>query len=211
MRIGILGSGKIGGTLAKLWLDAGHEVCFGSRDPGAASGKPGLDPRGRVEPLSGAAGWAEALLLAVPLHAVPAVGSDVGLATRGKLLLDAGNAIPGRDGPAGDEAQRIGTGPFVGRSFPGAHIVKAFNTVYYQTLASEAHRPDPKVGIPLVGDDEASLQLAERLVREAGFDPVRIGRLADSKRIDFGSPVWNTGMTVAEIVRSLGVDRPARG
>jgi len=204
MRIGILGSGKIGGTMAKLWLDAGHQVRFGSRDPGATSQKAGLDPRSTVEKLVDAAGWAEALLLAVPLHAVPAVGSAVEAAVRDKLLLDAGNAIPGRDGVAGDEAHRIGTGPYVGRSFPGAHVVKAFNTVYYQTLASEAHRPDPKVGIPLVGDDEPSLELAERLVRDAGFEPIRIGRLADSKRIDFGSPVWNTGMTAAQIARTLG-------
>lgn len=207
MRIGILGSGKIGGTMAKLWLDAGHQVRFGSRDPVAAARKPGLDPRSTVESPMEAAGWAEALLLAVPLHAVPALGSAVASATRGKLVLDAGNAIPGRDGDAGEEARRIGTGAFVGRAFPGARVVKAFNTVYYQTLASEAHRPDPKVGIPLVGDDEASLELAERLVRDAGFDPIRIGPLDESRRIDFGSPVWNTGMTAAEIARSLDLRR----
>jgi predicted dinucleotide-binding enzyme len=208
MRIGIIGSGKIGGTVATFWLDAGHEVRFGSRDPDVAARRPGLDARGIVTPQADAAVWAEALLLAVPLHAVAALGPVIAPGARGKPVLDAGNAIPGRDAEAAAEAQRIGTGPFTGRALPGAHVVKAFNTVYYQTLASEAHRPDPKVGIPLVGDDEESLAVAERLVRDAGFEPIRVGSLADSRRIDFGSPVWNTGMTAAQVARSLGIGPP---
>jgi hypothetical protein len=84
-------------------------------------------------------------------------------------------------------------------------VVKAFNTIYAHTIATQAGRPEPRVGVPLVGDDEAALVLAERLVRDAGFDPVRVGKLADSARVDVASPVWNATMTVPEIVRTLAV------
>lgn len=205
MRIGIFGSGNIGGALAKLWLAAGHEVRFGARDVEHTRGKAAaIDPRITVGTFADTAGWGEAFLVAIPLHATPGLGAAIAEAVRGKLVLDAGNAIPGRDGPAATEAHAIGTGPWVARHIPGAHVVKAFNTVYFRTIETQAHRPDPKVGVPLVGDDEAALVLAERLVRDSGLEPLRVGPLADSRRIDFGSPVWNTNMTAAEIAKTLG-------
>lgn len=209
MRIGIFGSGMIGGSLAKLWLRAGHDVRFGARDPERTRRKvPSIDPRAGVGSLAETAAWGEALLLAIPLHATPEVGGAIAPGAAGKLVLDAGNAIPRRDGEAAAEAAKEGTGSWVARHVPGAHVVKAFNTVYFKTITSEAHRDGPRVGVPLAGDDEAALALAERLVRDAGLDPVRVGSLADSRRIDFGSPVWNTGMTAAEVARTLGLPQP---
>jgi hypothetical protein len=206
MRLGIYGSGMIGGTLAKLWLAAGHEVRFGARDPERTRRKaPSINPRAGVGGLEETARWAEALLLAIPLHATPAVGAAIGDAAAGKLVLDASNAIANRDGAAAAEAARLGTGAWVARHLNGAHVVKAFNTVYFKTIASEAHRQGERVGVPIVGDDEEALTLAERLVRDAGLEPVRVGKLADAGRIDFGSPVWNTGMTADAIRRTLGV------
>jgi len=206
MRIGIYGSGMIGGTLAKLWLAAGHEIRFGARDPERTRRKvPSIDARAGVGTLEETARWAEALLLAIPLHATPAVGAAIAGAAAGKPVLDAGNAIPGRDGAAAAEAARLGTGVWVARQLPGALVVKAFNTVYFKTIAGEAHRAGERVGVPLAGDDEAALELAERLVRDAGLEPVRAGSLAQSRRIDHGSPVWNTGMTAAAIRRALGL------
>src|SRR5512143_368262 len=206
MKLGIYGSGMIGGTLAKLWLGAGHEVRFGARDLERTRRKtPSIDPRAGVGALEETARWAEALLLAIPLHATPAVGAAIGDAAAGKLVLDASNAIANRDGAAAAEAARLGTGVWVARQLNGAHVVKAFNTVYFKTIASEAHRQGERVGVPIVGDDEKALTLAERLVRDAGLEPVRVGKLADAGRIDFGSPVWNTGMTADAIRRTLGV------
>jgi 8-hydroxy-5-deazaflavin:NADPH oxidoreductase len=62
--------------------------------------------------------------------------------------------------------------------FPGSRWVKAFNTVYFKTLQTEAHRDDDRLGIPLAGDDAAALKTAAALVRDAGFDPVVVGLLA---------------------------------
>ena len=206
MQIGVFGSGMMGRTLGVLWLAAGHEVRFGARDPvrtraTAASIDPGLG----VGSLDETARWGEAFLLAVPLHAAPTVGAAVAAGLSGKLVLDAGNAVPSRDGAAAEAAREIGSGTWVAQHLPGAHVVKAFNTIYAHTIATQAGRPEPRVGVPLVGDDEAALVLAERLVRDAGFEPVRVGKLADSARIDVASPVWNSAMTVPEIVRTLAV------
>jgi predicted dinucleotide-binding enzyme len=139
------------------------------------------------------------------LHATPAVGSAIAPGVAGKPVLDAGNAIAARDGAAAEEARSLGTGLWVARHLPGAHVVKAFNTVYFRTIAEAARRAGARVGVPLVGDDEAALAVAERLVRDAGLDPVRVGGLAASPSIDHGSPVWNTGMSVAEIRRTLAL------
>jgi predicted dinucleotide-binding enzyme len=206
MKIAIYGSGMIGGTLAKLWLAAGHEVRFGARDPERTARKvPSIDSRATVGTLEETARWAEALLLAIPLHGTPAVGAAIAQAAAGKPVLDAGNAIPARDGAAATEAAQLGTGAWVARHVPGAHVVKAFNTVYFKTIAGEAHRPGERVGVPLAGDDETALATAERLVRDAGLEPVRVGDLARSRSIDYGSPVWNTGMTAAAVRRALGL------
>jgi len=205
MRIGVFGSGMIGGTLGRRWLEAGHEVRFGARDPERTRLKvPSIDARAGVGHLAEVAEWAEVLFLAIPLHATPDVAAAIGERGRGKLVLDAGNAIPRRDGIAATEAMRNGSGVWVASHLPGAHVVKAFNTVYFKTIAT-AGGGGHKVGVPLAGDDPKALELAESLVRDAGLDPVRIGRLAESGRIDFGSPVWNTGMSVSEIKRALGL------
>lgn len=196
----------MGRTLGGLWLAAGHEVRFGARDPGLTRDKTAsIDRRFGVGTFAETAHWGDAFLLAVPLHATPAVGAAAAAGLSGKLLLDAGNAVPSRDGTAAEAANQIGSGVWVAQQLPGAHVVKAFNTIYARTITSEAHRPPPRIGVPLVGDDEAALALAERLVRDAGFEPIRVGRLADSARIDVGSPVWNTAMTMKEIVQTLGL------
>jgi hypothetical protein len=206
MKIGIYGSGMIGGTLARLWLSAGHEVRFGARDTERTARKiPSVDARAGVGGLEETARWADALLLAIPLHATVAVGAAIAPAAAGKPVLDAGNAIPARDGAAATEAARLGTGVWVARQLPGAHVVKAFNTVYFKTIAGEAHRAGERVAVPLAGDDEAALATAERLVTDAGLEPVRVGGLAASRSIDYGSPVWNTGMTAAALRRALAL------
>ena len=97
MRIGIYGSGMIGGTLAKLWLSAGHEVRFGARDPERTRRKtPSIDSRAGVGTLDEVARWGEAFLLAIPLHGIPALAAAAAAGLSGKPVLDASNAIASR-------------------------------------------------------------------------------------------------------------------
>ena len=207
MKIGIIGAGMIGGTLGRLWHQAGHELYFGTRHP--ADLKPHvteLGERARAGTPEDVAQWADAILLAVPLMAVPPIADVIAPAVRDKVVIDAGNPYPRRDGIAAEEALRdpAGSTGWVAAHFPGARVVKAFNTVNYRVLQSEAHRAtEDGVGIPLAGDDAPALATAERLVRDAGFSPVQVGGLATGKRFEPGAAIYNTGMRASEIIQAL--------
>ena len=82
---------------------------------------------------------------------------------------------------------------------PGSRWVKAFNTVYYKTLQTQAHRQGDRVGIPLASDDAAALDAAVVLVRDAGFDPVVVGPLARGKEFEPDTKPYNTGMSGEEL------------
>ena len=83
--------------------------------------------------------------------------------------------------------------------FPGSRWVKAFNTVYFKTLQTEAHRNGDRVGIPLASDDAEALETAAALVRDAGFDPVLVGSLARGKEFEPDTKPYNTGMSGEEL------------
>src|SRR5712664_3069646 len=204
MKIGILGAGKIGSTVGRLWRKAGHQLRFGTRHPeklvaldaelGAGAGTP-----------EAAVAFAEVVLLAVPLKAVP----DLARAARfsGKVVLDAINAYSQRDGKLAEDAiaHAGGSSAWIAEKLAGARVVKAFNSVNSGTLASEAHRKGDRVAIPLAGDDADAMHVAEQLVREAGFEPVALGVLAAGEGFQPGTKVYNTGMAAKDVRRALGV------
>ncbi|MGB8046592.1 MAG: NAD(P)-binding domain-containing protein, partial [Pseudolabrys sp.] len=180
-RIGIIGSGNIGGTIGGLWVKKGHSVFFSSRHPDELKdmvAKLGsLAQAGTVEQ---AVAFGDVLFIAVPYGAIPQIGKDYSAAMKGKVMLDACNAVSSRDGAVADEVEQNGIGVTTQRYFPGVRIVRAFNTMSYMVFAREANRPDPKLAIPIAGDDPQALQIAASLVRDAGFDPVTVGTLADA-------------------------------
>jgi 8-hydroxy-5-deazaflavin:NADPH oxidoreductase len=202
MRIGIIGAGMIGSTLAKLWADAGHTVLIASRHPEEL--EPIAEKLGKNASAGApvdAAAFGEAILLTVPLMAVPQLAADLAPSLAGKVVLDTGNAYEKRDGAAAEEASRHpkGSAGWAAAMFPGARWVKAFNTVYFKVLEREAHRQDDRVGIPLASDDRQALDVAADLVRDAGFEPVVIGELARGKEFEPNTPPYNTGMTAREL------------
>jgi predicted dinucleotide-binding enzyme len=202
MRIGIIGSGYIGGTLARLWVDAGHEVRVSSRHPeGLKSLVESLGTRASAGTPEDAATFGEVVVISVPLKAVPELAPRIAPLVQGKVVLDTNNAYEQRDGEVARTAKQHpdGTAAWAAAMFPGSRWVKAFNTVYYKVLQSEAHRSGDRVGIPLAGDDPAALEVAERLVRDAGFDPVVVGGLARGKEFEPDTPTYNTGMTGTEL------------
>lgn len=208
MRIGIIGAGMIGSTMARLWADAGHDVKISSRHPDALRDLArGLGPRVSVGTPREAAAFGEVVLLAVPLKAVPGLAGDLGALLNDTIVLDAGNAYQGRDGTIAREAEhhRRGSAGWAADLFPGARWVKALNTCYFKTLETEAHRDGDQVGIPLASDDRAAMDVAARLVRDAGFDPVVVGALLRGKDFEPGTRVYNSGMKGADVRRVLGV------
>src|SRR6202022_1692067 len=150
MKIGIIGAGMIGSTVGKLWVDAGHEVRFASRHPEKLQALAGrLGKRASTGNPAEAAKFGEVVMLTVPLSAVPGLGRDVAALVAGKVVLDTGNAYEKRDGATAGEASRHpqGSAGWAAAMFPGARWVKAFNTVYFKTLETEAHRDGEQLGI----------------------------------------------------------------
>jgi predicted dinucleotide-binding enzyme len=205
-RIGIIGSGNIGGTIGGLWVKKGHSVFFSSRHPDELKdmvAKLGsLAQAGAVEQ---AVAFGDVLFIAVPYGAIPQIGKDYSAAMKGKVMLDACNAVSSRDGAVADEVEQNGIGVTTQRYFPGVRIVRAFNTMSYMVFAREANRPDPKLAIPIAGDDPQALQIAASLVRDAGFDPVTVGTLADARRFQRGQAGYGQQVTAAELKQKLSL------
>jgi predicted dinucleotide-binding enzyme len=209
LKIGIIGTGHIGGALAKLWVAAGHEVLLSSRHPDEL--RPlakQLGPKARVGTPREAASFGDVVLVSVPYKALPELGRDLKAELAGKIVLDTCNPYPGRDGDMANDARKRGTGVASPGFLPGTRLVRAFNAINAGSLADESHRKPPLVGIPLAGDDPEALKVAERLVSDAGFDPVVVGGLARAKDFDVGTPVYTKLMTAAELRKALGPAKP---
>src|SRR4051812_26976741 len=115
MKIGIIGSGHIGGAIGPLWAKAGHDVFFSSRHPDELVPlveKTG--PRAQGGSIEDAARFGEAVLLAIPYGGIVKLGPVLAPLLEGKVVLDAGNPYPGRDGPMAEEVLRSGLGSAVG-------------------------------------------------------------------------------------------------
>jgi 8-hydroxy-5-deazaflavin:NADPH oxidoreductase len=206
-KIGVIGSGKIGGTVGKLWVQAGHQVFFSSRHPEELKDMvAALGPSARAGTVEEAIAFGDAILLAVPYKAYPQVGQDYSKALAGKVVLDAGNSTVARDGQElTKEVNQNGIGVTSAKYFPGAKIVRAFNTLGYTVLAREAHRQGGFVAIPLAGDDKDAVATAAALVRDAGFDPVVVGGLDRAKEFQMGAPGYGQIVTAPELKKKLGL------
>src|SRR3974390_294308 len=203
LRIGVIGSGQIGGTIGGLWVKAGHPVLFSSRHPEELKELvAGLGPLAQNGTVAQAISFGDVLFIAVPYGAFPQIGKDHGDAMRGKITLDACNA----GGSAlAEEVERDGIGVTSQKYLPGTRLVRAFNTMNYKIFASEANRPDPKLAVPIAGDDQDAVRIAAALVRDAGFDPVVVGKLADAKLFQRGRPGYGQQVSAAELKQKLSL------
>ena len=208
LKIGIIGTGRIGGALAEHWAKAGHQLMVSSRHPEQL--KPlaeRLGPRVSVGTPEEAAAFGEVVLISVPYGALPQVGRDYAAQLRGKVVLETGNPFPSRDGAMAEAARAKGTGVASAGYLPGVRLVRAFTCVPHTAVQGEAHRGGERVGVPLAADDPGALKVAEQLVRDAGFDPVAVGGLARAKDFDVGTPVFGRAMTARELRQALGLVR----
>ncbi len=203
-RIGIIGAGHIGGTIGGLWIKAGHPVFFSSRHPQELKDHVArLGPLAQAGTVDQAIAFGDAVFIAVPYGALPQIGKDYGKSLAGKIVLDANNAVPARDGAIADEVERDGVGATSQKYLPGARLVRAFNTLSYMIFAREADRPAPRLAVPIAGNDSTAVQVAAGLVRDAGFDPVVIGKLADARRFQRGAPGYGLNVSAAELRQKL--------
>ena len=190
LKIGVLGSGRIGSTLGELWVKAGHEVMFSSLEiehDKALAAKLGGGARAGTP--REAAAFGEVLLVAVPYTAVPSLGKDLAQEIKGKIVIDASNPILKRDGDIAVWAREKGAGAASAELLPGARIVRAFNAIGYARMAV-AHQSAERMGMPMASDDPKAVAVASRLVREIGYEPVLVGGLAAmGKHLIPGTPL----------------------
>jgi 8-hydroxy-5-deazaflavin:NADPH oxidoreductase len=201
LKIGIIGAGHIGSTIGSLWVQSGHPVMFSSRHPDEL--KPLVDALGSLAQagtVAEAIDFGDVVFIAVPYGAYPQIATDFGSKLSGKVVIDAGNAVAARDGTdLTAETKAEGIGLTSAKLFPGAHIVRAFNSMSYKYFASEANRAGDRMAIPIAGDDKDALNIASTLVHDAGFDPVIIGSLARAKDFSQGNPLYGLQLTAAEM------------
>ncbi len=199
--IGIIGSGHVGSALGEVWAKAGNEVMLSSRhlenDRNVAAA---IGANARAGTPQEAASFGQVLLLAVPYSAFPELIKSLGNSLNGKIVINASNPFPQRDGQIANQAREKGAGLFDAQMLQGAHVVRAFNAVGAARMAS-AHEDPGKIGMPIAGDDKKALEVVSRLVREAGFEPVVVGGLAMGKYLMPGTPL--AGEHTPDEVRSI--------
>lgn len=207
MNVGIIGSGRIGATAARLFTQVGHSVALSnSRGPDTLAGLvTELGPHARAMTAEDAARFGEIVFVAIPFGRYTALPAD---AFAGKIVVDAGNYYPEYGGhiPELDSGQTTSS-ELVAAHLPGARMVKAFNTLSFRLLASAG-----KLSLPLeerqalfvAGDDPEAKQVIAALIEQTGFGPVDTGGLADGgRRQQPGSPVYNREITVRQAHEAL--------
>ena len=202
MKIGIVGTGNIGSQVGNLLLAAGHDVVWGSRSPREAED---------IVSIRAAVEYADAVLIAVPFGAWPELATELGAAFEGKIVIDAGNPNPGRDGAFAVDALNDpgGSGRPVANLLPGARLVRSFSIIEAGMMGREAHREGERLGLSVAGDDTGANLIVAGLVSDAGFTPVITGDLATAKRFDNGTDVFGGGLTGPQIRLALGLGEPS--
>ncbi|MCA1728843.1 MAG: NAD(P)-binding domain-containing protein [Actinobacteria bacterium] len=204
MNIGIIGSGNIGATAARCFAEAGHSVAISnSRGPESLRE---LVARIRQDvhatTVEEAAGFGEVALVAIPFFAYETLPADH---LTGQVVVDATNYYEGRDSQM--DFGGLSSSELIARKLPGARVVKAFNTMYYETLGAEGQPSAPveeRLVLFVAGNDEEAKAIVSHLIEEIGFAPVDTGSLRDGGRKQQpGSPIYNTPMTPEQARETL--------
>ncbi|MDX1664178.1 MAG: NADPH-dependent F420 reductase [Candidatus Promineifilaceae bacterium] len=189
MKIAIIGTGNVGGTLGARWGKAGHTVVYGSRQPEredvqalvANSG----DSAAAAPPVEAVAG-AEVVLLAVPWRAAEDAATTVAN-WQNKILIDATNPIaPGFQLAVGGESS--GAEQIAARAH-GARVVKAFNTTGWDNMADPDYDGEAATMF-ICGDDEAAKETVADLAETLGFDVADVGGLAAARWLEPMAMAW---------------------
>lgn len=182
MKIAVIGSGNVGGTLGQAWVRAGHTVVFGRRSGGQEPTISGA----KAASIADAVRDAEVIVLAVPWAAVPEVIKAAG-SWSGKILVDCTNPIgPGFELAVGHNTSG---GEEVARLANGARVAKAFNTTGFGNMANPHYKTGP-LSMLFCTDDAGAQQATEQLIRDVGFDPVFAGPLKLARYFEPLAMLW---------------------
>jgi 8-hydroxy-5-deazaflavin:NADPH oxidoreductase len=193
LKIGSIGAGRMGGALGALFVKAGYPVMFSSRHPENLKEMAArLGPLAQAGSVEQAVAFGDVIIMVVPYGALEEIGKTHGPGLASKpLVMDVCNPIARRDGEAIVKwvNENGGAGLASAKLLPGSRIVRAFNGISYRKLPEDARRPGGPVGVPIAGDDQKAIAIAEGMIRAIGFEPVLIGGLAMGKYLLPGTPL----------------------
>lgn len=190
--VGLIGSGNIGGTVARLAVAAGYDVVLSnSRGPETLTElAAGLGPRARAATAAESAEAGDLVVVTIPLHAYRSV--PVAPVT-GKVVMDTNNYYPQRDGQIAELDDGSATSSeLLQRHLPEAKVVKVFNNIYFKHLLSLA-RPAgaaDRSALPIAGDDPAARASVTAFLDALGYDTVDAGPLAEGRRFQPDTPAY---------------------
>jgi len=205
LKIGVIGSGKMGSAIGGALLKAGHQVMFSSRTladdqalaeslgPNAFAGT----PREAVE-------FGDVVVVSVPFLALPSIKEQVGDLLQGKFVLETCNAYERRDGDMAVKAHEKGVAFAVAEYLPGARVIRSFNAIGFPTVASAPDNPG-QLGMPFAAMDAEAEELGSRLITDIGFEPVLIGDWSMANYLHPDTPVAreHTAAELREIIKTL--------
>ena len=192
--VGIIGSGMIGSTVARLSVAAGYRVVVSnSRGPETLQELVAeLGPLATAATAEQAAEAGDIVLVSIP---VKAFGDVPVKPLAGKPVLDTGNYYPQRDGHIAElDTGAITSSGLLQRDQPESHVVKVFNNIFFKHLHSLARKPGAadRTALPIAGDDEQAKAAVTAFLDSIGYDAVDAGPIAESWRQEPGTPVYGT-------------------
>jgi predicted dinucleotide-binding enzyme len=211
MKIGIIGTGHIGGTLARRLSALGHDVSIAnSRGPDSLTdlaketGAKGVTVRD-------AARDKDVVIVSIPEKAVRDLPRDLFAGNDRTVVIDTGNYYPKRDGRIAAIEDGMTESRWVAQQL-GRPVVKAFNTIYARNLLERGRAADQsgRIALPVAGDDPAAKAVVLRLIDELGFDGVDAGTLDESWRQQPGAPVYGADLNLDSIQGALMAARRER-
>jgi hypothetical protein len=205
MRIGLIGAGNIGSTLARLAVKHGHDVKISnSRGPETLGGLVShLGERATAGTAARAAEFGEVVVVTIPLknyRKVPAAE------LANKIVIDTNNYYPKRDGQIPElDSDAVTTSELLAAHLPESRVVKAFNNIYYADLAAQGQPAGPpgRRALPIAGDDAEAKKVVAGLIEEFGFDVIDAGGLAEGRRFQRDTTAYVTRLDAASLRAAL--------
>lgn len=206
MKIGIIGAGHIGGIIAELLVQSGHDITVSSRHIETLTPLvEQLGSHGCKASIEDTANYNEIIVLAIPLGGIRETGGKIANYITNKIVIDVMNPFIERDGDIAKEIIQSGlaSGEATQIRFPFAKIVRAFNNIRYVDLKTQSHRFPNPVAVPFATDHDDAKGTIIQLIKDAGYEPYFMGKLKDSKPQDPGGVLFGKALTVRQISELL--------
>jgi 8-hydroxy-5-deazaflavin:NADPH oxidoreductase len=195
-----------------LLVRAGHDVLFSSRDPAKHTALTRhLGSHAKAGSFREAAVFGEAVLIAVPYGAMPAIAQELADVFVGKIVLDACNPYQPDPAPFRQAIEREGVALATARLLPGARVVRAFSAVDATSVEASAAGSGTRLGVPIAADDADARAVVAQLVRDAGCEPVVVGGLADARSFQRGGAGFRANTDATDLRQRLGLPPVAVG